>query len=75
LGREKVRFVYSGFRPLLSPEDADLDSAAVTRDDHIEVSTSDLISVVGGKLTTARIMAIRVLDRVIEKIGGTNAWS
>jgi glycerol-3-phosphate dehydrogenase len=75
LGREKIRFVYSGFRPLLSPEDADLDSAAVTRDDHIEVSTSGLISVVGGKLTTARIMAIRVLDRVIEKIGDANAWS
>jgi glycerol-3-phosphate dehydrogenase len=74
LGREKTQFVYSGFRPLLSPEDADLASAAATRDDHIEVSASGLISVVGGKLTTARITAIRVLDRVIEKIGGARSW-
>jgi glycerol-3-phosphate dehydrogenase len=75
LDREKVRFVYSGFRPLLSPEDAEVDSAAATRDDHIEVSPTGLISVVGGKLTTARIMAIRVLDRVFEKIGGATTWS
>jgi glycerol-3-phosphate dehydrogenase len=74
LGREKVRFVYSGFRPLLSPEDEGLDSDAATREDHIEVSRSGLISVVGGKLTTARIMATRVLDRAIEKIGGERSW-
>ncbi len=75
LDGEKVRFVYSGFRPLLSPEDGDLDSAAASREDHIEISPSGLISVIGGKLTTARIMAIRVLDRVIEQIGGATTWS
>jgi glycerol-3-phosphate dehydrogenase len=75
LGRDKVQFVYSGFRPLLCPENGDLDSAAATREDHIEVSPSGLISVIGGKLTTARIMAIRVLERVIEKIGVATAWS
>jgi glycerol-3-phosphate dehydrogenase len=75
LDREKVRFVYSGFRPLLCPEDGDLDSAAASREDHIEISPSGLISVIGGKLTTARIMAIRVLDRVIEQIGGATTWS
>jgi glycerol-3-phosphate dehydrogenase len=75
LGREKVRFVYSGFRPLLYPEDGHLDSAAASREDHIEISRSGLISVIGGKLTTARIMAIRVLDRVIEQIGGATTWS
>ena len=75
LGREKVQFVYSGFRPLLSPDNGDLDPAAASREDHIEVSPSGLISVVGGKLTTARIMAIRVLDRVIEQIGDANTWT
>ena len=75
LGRDKVQFVYSGFRPLLSPEGGDLGSAAATREDHIEVSPSDLISVVGGKLTTARIMAVRVLERAIERIGDANGWS
>src|SRR5215210_3109652 len=74
LDGEKVRFVYSGFRPLLSSEDGDLDSAAASREDHIEISPSGLISVTGGKLTTARIMAIRVLDRVIEKMGGATTW-
>jgi glycerol-3-phosphate dehydrogenase len=75
LGREKVRFVYSGFRPLLSPQKGDPDSTAATREDHIEVSPSGLISVVGGKLTTARIMATRVLDRVIKETGFGSTWS
>jgi glycerol-3-phosphate dehydrogenase len=75
LGRDKVRFVYSGFRPLLCPENGALDPAAATREDHIEVSPSGLISVIGGKLTTARIMAVRVLDRAIEEIGAANGWS
>jgi glycerol-3-phosphate dehydrogenase len=75
LDGQKARFVYSGFRPLLSPGNGDLDSAAASREDHIEVSPSGLISVIGGKLTTARIMAIRVLDRVIDEIGGSTTWS
>jgi glycerol-3-phosphate dehydrogenase len=75
LGREKVRFVYSGFRPLLSPQKGDPDSTAATREDHIEVSPSGLISIVGGKLTTARIMATRVLDRVIKETGSGSTWS
>jgi glycerol-3-phosphate dehydrogenase len=75
LDGQKARFVYSGFRPLLCPGNGDLDSAAASREDHIEVSPSGLISVIGGKLTTARVMAIRVLDRVIERIGGATTWS
>jgi glycerol-3-phosphate dehydrogenase len=64
LGREHVRFVYSGFRPLLSPAGG-VSSAGATREDYIDVSASGLISAVGGKLTTARITAIRVLDEVL----------
>jgi len=74
LDRSKVKFVYSGFRPLLSNDDS-ADSSSVTREDHIEVSPSGLVSVVGGKLTTARITAARVLDRVIKLIGRNPAWS
>lgn len=73
LDRSKVQFVYSGFRPLLSNSQAD--SSSVTREDHIEVSPSGLVSVVGGKLTTARITAARVLDRVMKMIGRDPAWS
>lgn len=76
LGRDKVQFVYSGFRPLLSPEDDKTESAAAPREDHIEVSRSGLISVVGGKLTTARVTAIRVIDRVIRRLGrGGRMWA
>lgn len=75
LDRSKVQFVYSGFRPLLSPRDGSTDSSSATREDYIEVSQSGLLSVVGGKLTTARITATRVLDRVIKSIGSEPTWS
>jgi glycerol-3-phosphate dehydrogenase len=75
LDRDKVQFVYSGFRPLLSNGDRSTDPSLVTREDHIEVSPSGLLSVVGGKLTTARITAARVLKRVIKIIGRDPAWS
>ena len=75
LDRSKVQFVYSGFRPLFANGDRTSNSASVTREDHIEVSPSGLVSVVGGKLTTARITAERVLDRVIKRIGRDPSWS
>jgi glycerol-3-phosphate dehydrogenase len=74
LDRSKVQFVYSGFRPLFGDAD-EADSSSVTRADHIEVSASGLVSVTGGKLTTARITAERVLDRVIKLIGRDPSWS
>jgi len=75
LNRDKVQFVYSGFRPLLSPEDKSTDSSSASREDYVEMSPSGLLSVVGGKLTTARITATRVLDRVVESIGNRPEWS
>ena len=75
LDRSKVQFVYSGFRPLLANGGQSSDSSSVTREDHIEVSSSGLVSVVGGKLTTARITAERVLDRVIKITGRDPSWS
>ena len=62
---DKIRFVYSGFRPLLSPGVHAVKPSDAARDDLIEVSPSGLVSVIGGKLTTARVMAKRVLQRVI----------
>ena len=75
LDRSKVQFVYSGFRPLLSSGNQSTDSSSVSRDDYIEVSPSGLLSVVGGKLTTARLTASRVLDRVIKIIGRDPVWA
>jgi glycerol-3-phosphate dehydrogenase len=75
LDRSKVQLVYSGFRPLVTNGHQPSDSSSVPREDHIEVSPSGLVSVVGGKLTTARITASRVLDRVTKMIGRDPAWS
>jgi glycerol-3-phosphate dehydrogenase len=75
LDRSKVQFAYSGFRPLLSPGDGRIDPSAASREDYVEISPSGLVSVVGGKLTTARITATRVLDRVIKSLGNDPAWS
>jgi len=75
LDRDKVQFVYSGFRPLVSPANQSKDSTSVTREDYIEVAPSGLMSVVGGKLTTARVTATRVLDRVIKITGPDPRWS
>ena len=74
LGREKVRYVYSGFRPLLLGDGERTDSTSASREDGIEMAPSGLISVVGGKLTTARLMAKRVLKRVIRQIGRSDGW-
>jgi glycerol-3-phosphate dehydrogenase len=75
LGREKVQFVYSGFRPLLSPSRPTASPSEATREDHVETSPSGLISVVGGKLTTARLTAIRILERVQKRIGRHESWT
>jgi glycerol-3-phosphate dehydrogenase len=75
LDGEKVRFVYSGFRPLLSTNGRNLAPSSVSREDVLEVAPSGLITVVGGKLTTARLIAIRVLGRVIKRISHSGVWS
>jgi glycerol-3-phosphate dehydrogenase len=72
---EKVRFVYSGFRPLLSTNGQKPDPSSVSREDVIEVGPSGLVTVVGGKLSTARLIAIRVLDRVKKTISHSGIWS
>jgi glycerol-3-phosphate dehydrogenase len=69
----RVRFAYSGFRALPAathaggPED-------VPREECLEVSRSGLITLVGGKLTTARRIAVGVLDQVIAGIGRRPGW-
>ncbi len=62
LSGSKVQFVYSGFRPLLSEDGREIDPSKASREDLVETSAKRLVSVLGGKLTTARVMAARVLD-------------
>ena len=64
IDRKKIQFSYSGFRPLIHDNKTDKNPSNVNREYHIEISNSGLISVMGGKLTTARITAARVLKFV-----------
>ncbi len=59
---------YAGLRPLVAPED-ELDESAVSRDDQIFESPAGLLSLGGGKLTTHRHVAERMVNRVSHRIG------
>jgi glycerol-3-phosphate dehydrogenase len=77
LDRSKVRYAYSGFRPLVDPGPGPPSATAsdAAREDLVEESADGLITVVGGKLTTARLSAIRVLARVWTRLGRSPAWT
>ena len=60
-----VVWSYSGLRALF--DDGSADAKAVTRDYRIEVDQAEgakLVSIYGGKITTARALAAEVLDRL-----------
>ena len=75
LDRAKVQFTYSGFRPLFTADAQAADPSSASREDMIEIAPSGMITVIGGKLSTARTMAIRVLNLVIKQIGRSKEWS
>ena len=63
---------WAGLRPLLQQEGKD--PTELSRQDEIMVNETGLISIAGGKLTTFRCMAERVMDLVSAKVvedGGT----
>ena len=71
--KEKVQFVYSGFRPLLFKGNdgnakKEISPSKASREDFVEISKSGMITIVGGKLTTARLMAKKVLNIITPKI-------
>lgn len=63
-----VTSTYAGLRPLVEPED-ELDESEVSRDDRIFESPSGLLSLGGGKLTTHRHVAERMVDRAADFVG------
>lgn len=75
LDRGKVRYAYSGFRPLVDPGPGAVAASDAAREDLIEESPDGLVTVVGGKLTTARLSAIRVLARVWIRLGRSPRWT
>lgn len=59
--------VFAGVRPLATDSDEGEPSTSISREDRIH-REGPLISVVGGKLTTHRAMAERIVDRVLRAL-------
>ena len=66
-GYSDILSVFAGLRPLVRGQSKT--TAALSRDHHIAISDSELITITGGKWTTYRKMAEDVLEIAIHKIG------
>ncbi len=67
--REAVRSVFVGLRPLLGEGAQGSASSRISREHRVEVSAQGLVSVLGGKWTTYRVMAEQAVDAA-EAVGG-----
>lgn len=56
---------FSGIRPLMKVHAKKSNTASLSRDHFIEISSSGLITIIGGKWTTYRLMAKDVVDKAI----------
>jgi glycerol-3-phosphate dehydrogenase len=67
---EQIRSGFGGLRPLLQADPSD-DAKSLVRDHEVEIDkTSGLISIMGGKWTTYRIMAKDTIDKCEEILRG-----
>ena len=66
LSRRDILASFAGVRPLVDTGTRSL--SRISREDKIVVSSAGLISVAGGKYTTFRRMAQRVVDHVVERL-------
>src|SRR5262245_50170055 len=72
LTRGDVVSAFAGLRPLVAPPPADgLTPSSVSREEEIFASASGLITIAGGKLTTYRLIAANVVDRVLDSLHRT----
>ncbi len=71
VSREDVKATWSGLRPLVSDPEA-ADTARLSRDHILNLSASGLLTIVGGKWTTYRKMAVDTVDEAqrIGNLGG-----
>ena len=60
---------WAGGRPLLKPAGAEVNSSRVVREHEVETLPSGLVSVLGGKWTTCRPMALDTLTAVYRQLG------
>ena len=69
---ESVLYAYAGSRPLLRASEGDLNKASRDHrlyDHQTEDGLKGLLTMAGGKLTTARSFALEVLTKAAEKLG------
>ncbi|OIN57228.1 glycerol-3-phosphate dehydrogenase/oxidase [Arsenicibacter rosenii] len=74
LSTSQITGGFAGLRPLLQPDhdNAATESRSVVRDHEVEVDqTSGLVSIMGGKWTTYRLMAEETIDRCCQLSGHT----
>jgi glycerol-3-phosphate dehydrogenase len=62
-----IKSIFAGLRPLVKGNSKS--TASLSRDHHISISDSELITITGGKWTTYRKMAEDILEIVIHKTG------
>lgn len=65
LGPKDIFSTYAGLRPLINEDDAA--PSKVTRDH--KIVDEGILTITGGKLTTYRLMARQVVDRVCKRLG------
>jgi len=68
-GREDVRSIFAGLRPLAAPQEGSAKTKEISRSHKLIVSGSGLITITGGKWTTYRRMAQDTVDKAIETVG------
>jgi glycerol-3-phosphate dehydrogenase len=68
LGRADISGAYAGVRPLISTGDP-RKSVDISRRAELYETSSGLLTITGGKLTTWRRMAKQVVDRMVEREG------
>lgn len=64
--RKDVLSVFAGLRPLAAPKKEGMSTKEVSRSHKIEVSDTNLITIIGGKWTTYRKMAEEIIDAGIK---------
>ena len=67
--RTDVKSVFSGLRPLAAPEDNGSATKEISRHHKVTVSTSGLVSILGGKWTTYRKMSEDLINTA-QSVGG-----
>lgn len=70
LGPGQVVASWAGLRPLVKPEGR-LTTGLVSREQQITFSAADVLTIMGGKLTTARLMGEQVVEAAIPRLQRT----